>query len=508
MADQPNGACSTLGGRVHKYQFDYSDDTAAGRLVALLSAHATPGVVVDLGCGTAELAAPLTAAGFQYVGFDLDADVVRSLVAQGIDARVCDLAVDDPAQLVAAALAGRTLAAVTAIDVVEHVPGFDRLLAALSSTLAAHGALLGVSVPNVAHEDLAVKLLAGRWDVTDIGLLDATHLNLFDERRLAQAMDTAGFEEVDRNDVDLLRTEQGLLREHPFVDAHSSVGEWLRRLRDLSAPHATTYQFVRVYRARAAGPAFSGVAPTAPVRAPTITVVVLPGDEAAVASTLESLAAQGRPAEHVLVAPSADLAVWLASTVAAAATTHGCAGDPGPRLASAGWHGFAAVRAPHPARVARHAVHAAWPSGPTQWSLTRTLTVRDEPTCAFAVPVAPARWLRLFDAAAPDPWWAWMVRTASMVGFVDVTTAQPLPAVAPRAMNDLLPVIGADALLLPAGWHHDVAAQRGEIQRLGHELAAANGRADAASATVERMRSSVWWRLGAPGRMLARRLRR
>ena len=238
--------CGTLRGGVHKYQFDYSENTAAGRLVTLLAAHASPGVVVDLGCGTAELAGPLTALGFQYVGYDIDAATVQSLCEQGIDARQCDLAVDDAAALVEAALDGRPLAAVTAIDVVEHIPDFEPLLRALSVVSGRHGALLGVSIPNVAHEDLAVKLLAGRWDVTELGLLDATHVNLFDERRVEQAMSTAGFAEVARNDVELTRTEQGLLVEHPFVDPHTSIGEWLRHLRTIAGTHATTYQFVRV----------------------------------------------------------------------------------------------------------------------------------------------------------------------------------------------------------------------------------------------------------------------
>ena len=40
-----------------------------------------------------------------------------------------------------------------------------------------HRAPLVLSVPNVTHKDLALKLLIGRRDVTEAGLLDHTHVD-------------------------------------------------------------------------------------------------------------------------------------------------------------------------------------------------------------------------------------------------------------------------------------------------------------------------------------------
>ena len=485
---------------MHKYQFDYSEDTAAGRLVALLSAHARSGVVVDLGCGTAELAGPLEAAGFEYVGFDLDAEVVRTLVERGVDARVCDLTVDDPAAAVEAALAGRTLAAITAIDVIEHVPGFDRLLAALSVELDRHGALLGVSIPNVVHHDLAVKLLAGRWDVTDIGLLDSTHINLFDEQRLMQTMCATGFAEVARSDVDLPRSEQSLLLDHPYVYAHTAVGEWLRHLRAIAGPHATTYQFVRVYRAAPAGAPYAGTAPVSSLEDPTFTVIVLPGSEADVATTIAALGAQTRPAEELRVAPDTGVDEWFVESLTTVSTTHACLVEAGHVVPSEWLQGFAAALEHYPERVARHPVAATSEGGQAEWGLLRTLSMRDEPLAAFAVPVAPSSWLQLADDDGPEALWAWVVRTASLVGLVDVVAESPLAAVDRRDNSELLQLLGAEALLMPVGWHHEVAVNRSVVDRLEAELAAERRRADVATAAYEEIRDAFWWRVTGPAR--------
>lgn len=492
---------------MHKYQYDYSADSAAGHLVGLLTTHAAAGVVVDLGCGTAPLAAPLLDAGFEYVGYDIDAAVVASLVERGVDARLCDLAVDDPADLVDDALEGRRLAAVTAIDVVEHVPGFDRLLAALARVLDHHTAVLGVSIPNVAHEDLAAKLLAGRWDVTDIGLLDATHLNLFDERRLDRAMATAGLRELGRDDVDLVRTEQGLLHQHPYVYAHTSVGEWLRRLRSMSGPHSTTYQFVRVYRAQPAGEPFDGTPPAAPLADPSFTVVVLPVDGVEPDATIAAVHAQRFPATHVVVAPQGVSPAQLVADLKAEATSHVCFVAAG-TVVDPGWlERFECTLRDHPARVGRAAVASAFPGGSTGWGLWRSMTLGDEPLHAFAVPLAPSAWLQLTDVDGPEAIWVWLLRTASMVGLVDVPGPSPLAAMPPRDTSALLTALGGDALLLPVGWHHELAAVRLSLnaERAEHSAAlrAEQARADDLERHVRLLEGSFWWRVTGPGRRLA-----
>jgi hypothetical protein len=157
--------------------------------------------------------------------------------------------------------------------------------------------------------------------------------------------------------------------------------------------------------------------------------------------------------------------------------------------------------------VARFPVEPSLLAVGDQWGLLRTLSLRDEPLCAFAVPVAPAAWVRLADASATDALWVWLVRTACLVGFVDVVADTRLPVVPRREATDLLPTLGGTALLMPVGWHHEVAVLRSQFERLEAEVAAERQRADGVTAALGQMHDSRWWRLGAPLRRLMAQLR-
>src|SRR5262245_38417297 len=176
-------------GSVMKYDFGYEPGSSYAQLVALLDAHAPRGLVIDLGCGAAQIAAPLRELGFEYAGADVDTESLTAIAERGIEGHAIDLGdLDALPDAVTAIAGGRTVAAITLLDVLEHLPDPQRALTALGDALrAVDGELLGLSVPNVAHSDLAAQLLMGRWEVTDTGLLDRTHLSLFTDRRLADA---------------------------------------------------------------------------------------------------------------------------------------------------------------------------------------------------------------------------------------------------------------------------------------------------------------------------------
>lgn len=69
------------------------------------------------------------------------------------------------------------------VDVLEHLRQPQKILMAVSEILKEDGSVL-LSVPNVGHNDLVVKLFDKRFDYTDIGLLDSTHLHFWAEKNL------------------------------------------------------------------------------------------------------------------------------------------------------------------------------------------------------------------------------------------------------------------------------------------------------------------------------------
>jgi SAM-dependent methyltransferase len=145
------------------------------------------------------------------------------------------------------ALAGPFDAAVYG-DVLEHLRDPLPVLRALNRHLAP-GALVVVSVPNVAHLWVRLSLLAGRFEYEDRGILDRTHLRYFTRRTFLEMLGRADLEVQE-----LVATPAPL----PMVVPPRFHGGWLAVAQKLGALAARgwkgglAYQFVATCRARAA----------------------------------------------------------------------------------------------------------------------------------------------------------------------------------------------------------------------------------------------------------------
>jgi 2-polyprenyl-3-methyl-5-hydroxy-6-metoxy-1,4-benzoquinol methylase len=234
-----------------RYEFAYVHDSPYARAVDLVERHRRPQgeVVVDLGCGYGAIAEPLRERGLCYLGVDVDGEGLQSLAKRGMESLAADLR--RPQALLAEvdrALRGRPVAAVCALDVIEHLEGAEELLGALSRWARERGGVpLVVSIPNVTHVDLGVKLLLGRWDVTPTGLLDATHVRFFSPDGLGRTMAGAGWEEVEAEDFELALSDQHFPEGAVPLQRTTSIGALLASLRQQAAPGWVTNQFVRAY---------------------------------------------------------------------------------------------------------------------------------------------------------------------------------------------------------------------------------------------------------------------
>jgi hypothetical protein len=233
-----------------KYHFAYDEASVYGCVMRLLRAHAPRGgVVVDLGAGYGAVAEPCRADGFDYVGFDLEAAGIEDLRARGFEGGVVNL--ERPAEVVEAierVLAGRPLAAITLLDTLEHLTTGRETLAALSEYARGKGgATLVMSVPNVTHVDLATKLLLGRWDVTETGLLDRTHVAFFSPTAIVSVPAAAGWRQVGAEDFELEASDQRAPESLAVQSPTTPVGGLLRSVRAGAGPGAVVNQFVRAY---------------------------------------------------------------------------------------------------------------------------------------------------------------------------------------------------------------------------------------------------------------------
>jgi 2-polyprenyl-3-methyl-5-hydroxy-6-metoxy-1,4-benzoquinol methylase len=128
--------------------------------------------------------------------------------------------------------------AIVAADVIEHTPDPQEFLQSLQPCLAKGGKIY-LSVPNVSFGSLRVALLCGKWDYTDWGLVERTHLRYFTKRTILELAEAIGMH-IERIDY---------LRRSPF-DMDIQIQNFrlnpftLRSIyRD---PLASVYQFVVV----------------------------------------------------------------------------------------------------------------------------------------------------------------------------------------------------------------------------------------------------------------------
>ena len=128
------------------------DGALAGRLdgmAAGVRGHARPGgAILDIGCGTGELARELAAGGFMVTGADISPEMLNRARTADRQGQVSWVRLDPRWRTLP--FAPRTFDAVVAASVMEYVEAPDVVLGECSRLLAPGGAVL-LTVPDVRH---------------------------------------------------------------------------------------------------------------------------------------------------------------------------------------------------------------------------------------------------------------------------------------------------------------------------------------------------------------------
>jgi len=188
--------------------------------------------VLDIGCATGYLAKTLKAHGNTVTGLEYDpeaAELARQFADKVVVADLDHVDLTD-------VLAGETYDVIVFGDVLEHLRDPLPPLRQARSLLAPGGYIV-ISIPNVAHGDVRMSLLLGRFTYRNLGLLDTTHLRFFTRQNLRELLDDAGLVaiEVRPTNAPLFGTELGVRPD----EVDPSVVELIS-----SDPDALVYQFV------------------------------------------------------------------------------------------------------------------------------------------------------------------------------------------------------------------------------------------------------------------------
>ncbi|MCA1668797.1 MAG: methyltransferase domain-containing protein [Thermomicrobia bacterium] len=150
--------------------------------------------VLDVGCASGYLAELLQERGYRVTGVEPDPDAATQARQR------CEMVYEESAErLDRLPLPSHSFDITLFGDVLEHLAHPERALAGVHTLLAHDGAVV-ISVPNVAHYSVRLRLFAGRFTYTPDGLLDATHLRFFTRQSIIALARSSGFA-VARYDV-------------------------------------------------------------------------------------------------------------------------------------------------------------------------------------------------------------------------------------------------------------------------------------------------------------------
>jgi 2-polyprenyl-3-methyl-5-hydroxy-6-metoxy-1,4-benzoquinol methylase len=151
--------------------------------------------VLDVGCGGGALGSALKAAGAAYV-----AGVERHAAAAEEARGRLDLLVEGDLAVAPLPFSPGEFDYIVFADVLEHLPDPEAVVRRYLPYLAPEGRVV-VSVPNMRFYLVLLRLAADRWEYTDSGVRDRTHLRIFTRQSLEAMLGSLGLriERLTRN---------------------------------------------------------------------------------------------------------------------------------------------------------------------------------------------------------------------------------------------------------------------------------------------------------------------
>lgn len=145
--------------------------------------------VLDVGCSSGEFGRALRSS----VDLDLLVGLEPNRAAVQLAEEIYDLVFPHPLEAAPDELLGMRFDVAVFNDVLEHMADPGQALAAVRPLLN-EGGVVVASIPNVRHLSVTGPLVVlGRFDYSDSGILDTTHLRFFTAASIRELFAAAGF---------------------------------------------------------------------------------------------------------------------------------------------------------------------------------------------------------------------------------------------------------------------------------------------------------------------------
>jgi 2-polyprenyl-3-methyl-5-hydroxy-6-metoxy-1,4-benzoquinol methylase len=170
----------------HTMAFEYIDRVANGQLLQVL----------EVGCSSGYFGSALKAAGHTVWGIEPD-KASATIAGEKLDYVFVGLIED-----FMTAFPDKKFDVISFGDVLEHIAYPNEMLDQCHHLLV-EGGVIVASVPNVAHISVRAMLLEGRWEYSELGILDKTHLRFFTRKTIEELFVDSAYTVVDINAVKL-----------------------------------------------------------------------------------------------------------------------------------------------------------------------------------------------------------------------------------------------------------------------------------------------------------------
>lgn len=162
--------------------------------------------ILDVGCGAGMLGGSLKQKrGAEVWGVEYVPEVAK--IAAGRLDRVISGAIEDAL----AQLPDGYFDTIICADVLEHLVNPWQVLNELKAKLSPGGELVA-SIPNIRHWSVVSRLLEGRWEYADAGILDRTHLRFFTWHDCLLMFEKAGYS-ISQGEATMLNGDTGIPEE-------------------------------------------------------------------------------------------------------------------------------------------------------------------------------------------------------------------------------------------------------------------------------------------------------
>jgi methionine biosynthesis protein MetW len=180
--------------RPHYHLDDLFDPQRAhpGEAHSILMSLIPPGSrVLELGCASGYLSGYMEhGLGCRVTGLDIDPAATVIAATRCSEVYTVDL---DAPEALDVAQKSAPYDILLAAAVLEHLKYPERLLRRVGGLLTP-GARVIVSLPNVAYWSIRLRLLLGRFDYADYGVMDRTHLHLYTVRSGRALLESQGWQ--------------------------------------------------------------------------------------------------------------------------------------------------------------------------------------------------------------------------------------------------------------------------------------------------------------------------